>query len=226
MKLNNTIFLKYGSLYFHLCLSVGFALLLLVFRMKLTHSYFYLFLVWNLFLAGIPFIITQIMKYYSLWRTSLWQKMLLFLTWLLFLPNSPYIITDLVHLHNDHSNLLWLDLFLVFVFALNGLLLGLASLIDMYGFIAEKYSQKVSLFATFSICLLSGYGIYLGRFLRFNSWDILTKPVDLFEQIVNSLFQPKVWAITLAFGGLLWVLFSVLRSALVVREQHLVKEDT
>lgn len=225
MKINIIKYRKHHSLYFNLSLSIGFALLLLLFRMKLTDSYFYFFLVWNLFLAGIPFFITQVMKYYSAWQASTWQKIILFSIWLLFLPNSPYIITDLIHLHDDDSILIWLDLFLVFVFALNGLLLGLLSLIDMYGFIAKNYSKKISLVTTFSICLLCGYGIYLGRFLRFNSWDILTKPIFLFEQIGSSLAQPKVWAMTFAFGGLLWVLFSVLQSVLGMREQDIIKEE-
>lgn len=223
MNIKNIKLLKHYDLYFNLSLSIGFALLLLLFRMKLTHSYFYLFLVWNLFLAGIPFLITQVMKHYAAWRFSIWQKIFLFSTWLLFLPNSPYIITDLIHLHHDDSILVWLDLFLVFVFALNGLLLGLLSLIDMHGFISKSYSRKTSRITTFFICVLCGYGIYLGRFLRFNSWDVLTEPIFLFEQIGSSLTQPKVWAITFAFGGLLWVLFSVMHSFLITREQHVIK---
>ena len=212
-----------NPLYINLLLSLCFALLLLVFRAKLTHSYFYFFLIWNLFLAGIPFFITQVMKYYSAWRSSIGQKILLFSTWLLFLPNSPYIITDLIHLHDDDSILVWLDLFLVFVFALNGLLLGLLSLIDMHGFISKSYSRKTSSITTFLICVLCGYGIYLGRFLRFNSWDILTEPLFLFEQIGSSLTRPKVWAMTFAFGGLLWILFSVIQSVLRMRENHIIK---
>lgn len=206
-----SVYLK-NPLYINLFLSLSFALLLLILRAKLTHSYFYFFLVWNLFLAGIPFFITQVMKYYSAWQSSTFQKILLFSSWMLFLPNSPYIITDLIHLHDEDSILIWLDLFLVFVFALNGLLLGLLSLMDMSGYISKSYSKRTSHVAIIFICLLCGYGIYLGRFLRFNSWDILTKPIFLFNQIGSSLTQPKVWAITFAFGGLLWVLFLLLRS--------------
>jgi len=191
--------------------------------MKLTQSYFYFFLVWNLFLAGIPLFITQLMKYYHTWRTSTWQKILLFSTWLLFLPNSPYIITDLIHLHDKDSILIWFDLFLVFVFALNGLLLGLLSLMDMRGFISKIYSKRVSFLATFSICILCGYGIYLGRFLRFNSWDVLTKPIFLFEKIGSSLTQPKVWAMTLAFGGLLWIMFSILDTVFRTRGHEIIE---
>ena len=203
-----------ASLYFNLCLSIGFALLLLFFRIKLTNNLFYLFLVWNLFLAAIPFTITQLIKS----NTTLHSKKTIgyigFTVWLLFLPNSPYIITDLVHLHNKNSNLIWLDLFLVFVFAFNGLFLGVLSMLDMFSIVRTHYGNKIAKHTLFLVSIVSGYGIYLGRFLRFNSWDITTKPLTLIYQIADSLKQPKVWLISFAFGGFLWLLFSLVQSML------------
>ena len=220
MKINNIKFSRHSSLYFNLSLSIGFAFMILLFRMKITHSPYYLFLVWNLFLAGIPFAVTQVFKMSNKLRS--WKSIgfLGFAAWLLFLPNSPYIITDLVHLHSDRSSLVWLDLFLVFVFAFNGLLLGLLSMLDMFSLICQHYGSQVAKYTMFKVCLLSGYGIYLGRFLRFNSWDITTKPATLFYQIAHSLKEPKVWLITFAFGGFLWILFSVLQSVLQIRERQ------
>jgi len=220
MKFNNMKLSNHSSLYFNLSLSIGFAFLLLLFRMKITYSSFYLFLVWNLFLAGIPFGITQLFKMSNKLRSWKIVGFFGFAVWLLFLPNSPYIITDLVHLHSDHSSLVWLDLFLVFVFAFNGLLLGLLSMLDMFSLIRQRYGNRVAKYTLFKVCLLSGYGIYLGRFLRFNSWDITTKPATLLYQIAYSLKEPKVWLITFAFGGFLWILFSVLRSVLSLRERQ------
>lgn len=219
MKIKNIVLQTHNRLYLNLSLSIGFAFLLLVARMKITHSPFYLFLVWNLFLAGIPFAITQVFRIRKTLRTSKLFGYLAFAAWLLFLPNSPYIITDLIHLHNEHSNLIWLDLFLVFVFAFNGLLLGLLSMLDMFTLIREHYGNRVAKYTLFKVCLLSGYGIYLGRFLRFNSWDITTKPLTLFYQIADSLKEPKVWLITFGFGGFLWILFSLLQSVLEMRER-------
>lgn len=219
MTIKNLKTSKYGILYFYLCLSIGFAFLLLAYRIQLTHSKFYLFLVWNLFLAGIPFAISQTLKMSTKLSSLKIVGFISFFVWLLFLPNSPYIITDLVHLHSKHSNLLWLDLFLVFVFAFNGLLLGVLSMLDMFSLISKHYNTRVAKYTMFKVCLLSGYGIYLGRFLRFNSWDITTKPITLFYEIAQSLREPKVWLITFAFGGFLWLLFSVLQSVLQMREQ-------
>lgn len=197
--------------YFTLGLSIAFALLLLAFRIKLTHSFFYAFLVWNLFLAGIPYLISQTLKWYPPLRSSWVLSLLCFGCWLVFLPNSPYIITDLVHLHSEHSYLKWYDLFLVFVFALNGLLLGLLSMADMFALLSKKFSEKVGLFTMFKVSLLCGYGIYLGRFLRFNSWDVLTRPKSIFLEMMQTIYEPRMWLMTFAFGGLMWTLFLVMR---------------
>ncbi|NHF58138.1 DUF1361 domain-containing protein [Flavobacteriaceae bacterium TP-CH-4] len=209
-----TLLAKNRALYLNLMLSTAFALALLVFRIQLTQTYFYLFLVWNLFLAGIPFVISQALCHGRWLRNSKLLGTGSFLIWLLFLPNSPYIITDLVHLHDQASHLRWFDLFLVFVFALNGLVFGLLSLLDIYGLLAERYDRTVASYSLFKICLLSGFGIYLGRFLRFNSWDIVTKPTTLFHQAWFSMKEPKMWLFTLAFGGFLWILFTLLRALL------------
>lgn len=195
-----------------LALSLGFGMLLLLFRIGFTHSYFYTFLVWNLFLAGIPYGITLCLKIFPVLRASRILAICCFGTWLLFLPNSPYIITDLVHLHSEHSYLKWYDLFLVFVFALNGLLLGVLSMVDMFALLSEKYSKRVGMFTMFKVSLLCGYGIYLGRFLRFNSWDLFTQPGRILTEITATIYEPRLWLMTFAFGGLLWILFLLLRA--------------
>lgn len=195
-------------------LSICFALALYWARVTITQSMYFAFLVWNLFLAAVPYFVSQWLVDRSEIKTipsPLFYSG--FSLWLLFLPNSPYIITDLVHLHDDSATLIWLDMFLIFVFAINGLLLGLLSLWDMASVMHLRYPPRLTSLLLFLTCMLSGYGIYLGRFLRFNSWDVLTKPGVLFTEVLLSLNQPKVWLITLAFGGFLWILFQLLRSA-------------
>lgn len=210
--------LKYRRLYFNLFLSISFAMVLVFMRVKFTNSTYYLFLVWNLFLAGVPFLITQTYKLTLQWQKSKILALMTFAVWLLFLPNSPYIITDLVHLHDSFSYMVWYDMFLVFVFALNGLILGLLSLMDMSTMIRERYGKTAASYTIFKACLLSGFGIYLGRFLRFNSWDVATKPKVLLLEILQSLREPKVWMITFAFGGFLWILFLLLNSVNEMRK--------
>lgn len=207
-----SIFLNLYRRYSFLILSTGFALALLCLRIKVTHSAFYSFLVWNLFLAAVPYGTTQLLRQYSWLRNHRFLKFIAFGTWLLFLPNSPYIITDLIHLHSDKSNLPWLDLFLVFVFAFNGLLFGLLSLLDMHHLIRVRYGSKIAMYTIFQCCILSGYGIHLGRFMRFNSWDIIGKPFTLFTTIADSFYMDHIGLMTFAFGGFLWVLFLGMQS--------------
>ena len=215
MKLVITSFYQRYSL---LVLSTGFALALLFLRIKVTHSGFYSFLVWNLFLAAIPYGITQLLTHFPQVHKHWILKLLGFGTWLLFLPNSPYIITDLIHLHSDRSHLPWLDLFLVFVFAFNGLLFGLLSLLDMSRLIDKRYGTRIANYTIFQCCILSGYGIHLGRFMRFNSWDIFGKPLTLFRTITDSFYMDHVGLMTFAFGGFLWVLFLGLKS--LIPDRH------
>ena len=214
MKFFKYIRRKFGHLYLNMGLSIAFAIIVLLVRITLTHSLFYLFLVWNLFLAGVPFFITLLLKKYDRLRNQRHYMIAVFILWLLFLPNSPYIITDLVHLHNEYSYLAWLDLFLVFVFALNGLLIGLFSMMDMQTILLEKLGPLTTKILFFHVCILSGYGIYIGRFLRFNSWDITTKPITIFLKLVESIQNPKAWLFSLAFGSFIWILFGVLQSIL------------
>lgn len=207
-----TLLLKLDHRYLNLVLSVGFALLLLLVRTLIAQNIFYWFLPWNLFLAALPYMITQGLLYKYPSASEHYLFGLFFATWLLLLPNSPYIITDLVHLHNEHSFLVWIDLFLVFVFACNGLLFGLLSLLDMKQLLLQRFSSSLIGIILFIVCMLSGYGIYLGRFLRFNSWDIIARPLTLFGRIFDSLLDPYVWGMTFAFGGFLWILFLLFQS--------------
>ena len=117
------------KLYYIITISLIFSLFLLMVRIKLNHSFFYLFLVWNLFLAMVPFGITA----YLTSKTNI-KKInltLWFVIWLLFLPNAPYIITDLIHLRFGSDSYLWLDILVVTSFACNGLLLFYLSMMDM-----------------------------------------------------------------------------------------------
>jgi uncharacterized membrane protein len=114
------IFKQY-RLYSIVTISLIFSVFLLMVRIKLNHSFFYLFLIWNVFLATIPFVITS---YLTMQPNIKKMKLILwFGTWLLFLPNAPYIITDLIHLRLNPDSYLWLDILVVTSFACNGLLL-------------------------------------------------------------------------------------------------------
>ncbi|WP_203258987.1 DUF1361 domain-containing protein [Hyunsoonleella ulvae] len=185
-----------------LTVSMLFSIIILMIRIKLTHSFFYLFLVWNLFLAVIPYAITTYLvslpKLNKLWL-GFW-----FGVWLLFLPNAPYIITDLLHLKISNTTFLWLDILVVLSFACTGLLLFFLSFYTMKELLLKRFSLKKMNYLIFILCFLNGFGVYLGRFLRYNSWEILSNPKFLFEDVYAIVTQPfrhpEAWLFTFLFG--------------------------
>ena len=133
-------------------------------------------LIWNLFLAWIPFVLA--VAVYDRWRRHGAAAVLLALgaLWLLFFPNAPYIVTDYVHLERTADAPYWYDAVTVSAFAWTGLLLGFASLFLMQT-VVRQWRGVVSgwVFAGAALALGS-LGIYLGRFLRLNSWDAIEHP--------------------------------------------------
>lgn len=192
-----------------LSLSMVLSVVLLMVRMKLNHSFFYLFLVWNLFLAVIPYAITT----YLISLPNIKRISLLFYgsIWLLFLPNAPYIITDLLHLRLSSIHFMWLDVLLVTSFAFNGMMLFFLSLMDMELILNKHLSTKTIGYLTTCVCILTGFGMYLGRFLRYNSWEIIQHPSALFTDIIDIIIQPSLhmeaWIFTGSFGLFLIVGF-------------------
>lgn len=187
--------------------SMLFSIVLLMIRMKFTHSFLYLFLVWIFFLAVIPFAITTYLA--SLPKLNKFVLVFWFSVWLLFLPNAPYIITDLLHLKISDSHLLWLDILVIMSFALNGLMLFYLSMSDMKTILQTSISKKKGNYIITITIFLCGFGVYLGRFLRYNSWEILSNPKYLFVDIINMIVKPfahqEAWLFTILFGVFLWV---------------------
>ena len=184
-----------------------FSIILLMVRMKLNKSYFFLFLIWNVFLAIIPYTITMYLNTkpnISKIKLAFWS-----LVWLAFLPNAPYIVTDLIHIKIGNHSLLWLDVLVVLSFALSGLLLFFISIMDMQKLLKSKFEKLPVEAVSIVIIFLCGFGVYLGRFLRYNSWEIISQPHLLFKDIITIIFSPfqhfEAWLFTLGFGAFLVV---------------------
>ncbi|GAA4238257.1 DUF1361 domain-containing protein [Postechiella marina] len=201
-----------------LIIAISLSIVLLIIRMLLTHSYYYLFLVWNLFLAVVPFAITA--HIISLPKLNKYLMFLWFSAWLLFLPNAPYIVTDLLHIKFNNTNLLWLDILVISAFALNGLILFYYSLLEMKTVLLKHIQTHKVSFLINLIPFLSAFGVYLGRFLRYNSWEILSNPRVLILDIVIIINQPikhkEAWLFTILFGSFLsigfWIFKTVINS--------------
>jgi uncharacterized membrane protein len=196
----------------------GFALvaLLVLLRYTISGKLYYGFLLWNLLLAYIPYRISHWLSvsfglngaFEKAWQASVvW--LIGFAAWLLFFPNAPYIVTDFVHLAARHGIPIWYDAALLFAAASTSLWTGCLSLLQM----EKLWRQKVRIIPApmfvAAVLLLCGFGIYLGRFLRFNSWDVLTHPVELLWAVGVRILMPwqhgRTWGTTVVFALLLWV---------------------
>jgi uncharacterized membrane protein len=153
-----------------------FCVALVLVRFARSGSTEYMALIWNLFLAWIPFVLAVVV--YDRWRRHGAGLAVLVIAalWLLFFPNAPYIVTDFVHLKHRHEAPYWYDAVTVSAFAWTGLLLGFASLFLMQT-VVRQWRGVVSGWAFVGVALaLGSVGIYLGRFLRLNSWDAVEHP--------------------------------------------------
>jgi uncharacterized membrane protein len=170
-----------------LLFSALFSLLLLTARILFTGHILFSFLVWNLFLAWVPYALTRRMETEHTAGKRFW---FLSLVWLLFLPNSFYILTDLFHLTMDRAMPLWYDLALLLSFAWSGMLLGVRSMHAMEGLLSRRLHLRLGWLFVLPLMALNAFGIYLGRYLRFNSWDVLANPFELLQDILYLLIHP------------------------------------
>ena len=177
---------------------------MVVFRIFFTDSYAYIGFVWNLFLAWIP--LASALAVWRLGKGGALSRLLiagLFICWLLFFPNAPYMVTDIIHLYPRAGISIWFDLMLVFSFAWNALVVGFVSLRIMQHYVEWCYGKLASWgFVLFALGAAS-FGVYLGRFLRWNSWDILSNPRALLYDIAIRLLDPLSHPHTFAFIVLL-----------------------
>jgi uncharacterized membrane protein len=177
--------------FYALVLSSALAAGILAGRVLRAHQGSYIFLIWNLFLAWVPY-------GWSLWAASIqrrfprdwWRLLLPGALWLLFFPNAPYIITDFVHLYERPPVPLWYDIGLLAAFAWSGCFLAVVSLQTMQRLVRQYCGALLSwLFVAASVGL-SGLGVYLGRFERWNSWDLLLSPHDVLVAAARPILFP------------------------------------
>jgi uncharacterized membrane protein len=199
-----------------LATSMGFSCMLVALRILHTGSTLYIYMVWNLFLACIPYAISTWLTASARIRQPL-ARLLIFLVWLLFLPNSFYILTDLYHLTDSRHPRVpeWYDLALIFSFAWNGLLLGILSLRQMEKYGRPQSTLKNNWLFIVPVMALNALGVYVGRYLRYNSWDILSNPFQLISDITGMITHPfrnqYAWDMILCYTTLLIFIYSMMK---------------
>lgn len=171
----------------------------------------YLFLGWNLFLAWVPLLLAFYLKKHFTLKWGIRFYMVLGI-WLLFFPNAPYIITDLIHLNERYNPAAWYDILLLFSSALNGLLLGFYSLYLVHNKLRMQFSERTTWILVFGFSVLSGYGIYLGRVLRWNSWDLFVHPITLLKESLVQLTSFHAISMTIGFSSFILILYYVFKT--------------
>lgn len=150
-----------------------------------TGDPYYRFLVWNLILAWVPLALAVAAYARARRRVDLVVAALL-VPWLLFFPNAPYLLTDFIHLGEGPAPL-WYDALMLSAFAWTGLLLGFASLYLVQMILRRALGATIAWVGVLGALGLASVGVYVGRFVRFNSWDALLHPVRVAEVVNEQL---------------------------------------
>lgn len=190
-----------------------------------TKEILYINMVWNVFLAFLPLLFSNLL-FYGHARWGWVCKGALGILWLLFFPNAPYMITDFIHISGYDFYLsrvayseiiystdmtLWIRIVYIGIGVFMGILSGMLSLRMIHILLRRKLDAFYSWCILLSVFLLTGYGIFLGRFLRLNSWNII-KPRKLLLEITDSvsMFSLKFTILYAFFVGAVYVVFFLL----------------
>ncbi|MCB0101027.1 MAG: DUF1361 domain-containing protein [Anaerolineales bacterium] len=195
-------------------------------RVVYTDSSRHTGLIWNLFLAWIPFILAYFA--HALSRKRVWVYLaipFIAMLWLLFFPNAPYMLTDLQDLARGtgHEAPLWYDVIIVVWCSWTGTLLGVISLYLMQDIISRTFNRWLGWVFVLVISGLSSFGIYLGRFVRLNSWDILQNPTETAIEILGVVIDPSR---RLAVFSVAYTFFFLFIFLLLYSFSHMLQEQT
>ncbi len=192
--------------------SLIFTLSLLAVRVLYTGDINYIFYPWNLFLAIVPLWFSGLLLKQG---TFNYKSILLLCLWLLFLPNAPYLVTDIFHFEERPPVPMWFDLMLVFSGAWNGILICMISLYRVEKYLRIILNEKFVNSIIFLLLIPCGYGIYIGRYLRYNSWDIVIEPVSILRTSSHHFSHPfqniNVWLFTFVFALFLGIIYFTIK---------------
>jgi len=179
-----------------------------------NHSGTFAYLNWNLFLAWVPLVFTLWLEKVlrdNLW--SSWRALILTILWLGFLPNTFYMISDFIHVQDVQRVDLLYDVVMFSSFIFNGVILGFVSLFLVHKELLKRLSKRVGTLLVALILLACSFAIYLGRDLRWNTWDVLINPAsvlfDVSDPVINPRAHPQTFSTTLSFFVLLGSLYIV-----------------
>jgi uncharacterized membrane protein len=182
-----------------------------LFRRLYSGTWGFFFLNWNLFLAFVPWALTSLSFIRPRVQKSILGILAFLIFWLLFFPNAPYIITDLFHLRVIKNMPVWYDTLMILSYAWTGLLFGFLSLWDIERILKQKLPQPLVTGLSTFLLFVGSFGIYIGRYLRWNTWDLFTKTsqvlTDIGDRFVNPFEHQTTWGVTLFMGSFLNIMY-------------------
>lgn len=200
----------------------GIIALLMAGRILYTKSLHFVFLIWNLFLAWVPYLVSLFFSSVSL--SSKKQGLALLFLWLLFVPNAFYIVTDFIHLRMHSNTPMWFDAVFLFACSFVGVVLGFVSLNRAMLLLEKLFTANIVRYILPPLLLVIGYGIYLGRFQRWNSWDIVHNPLALATSIADDIIFPfrnmRVWGISAVFALMVGAVYKLLKKLPTGNTRH------
>jgi uncharacterized membrane protein len=210
-------------------LRYAFAILILYILVSIplylhTNEMLYINMIWNVILAFLPLLFANLLLH-RFKKLRLILKPILVVLWLAFFPNAPYMVTDFIHIsgygfylnQEEYSQLilstnmtLWIRIVYIGIGMLMGTLSGLLSLRIVHQILRQKFDSLFSWFILLIVFLFTGYGIFLGRFLRLNSWNIV-HPHQLLLKIASSasIFSVKFTILYAFFVGVIYLVFCI-----------------
>ncbi|MGH7240704.1 MAG: DUF1361 domain-containing protein [Candidatus Saccharimonadales bacterium] len=199
--------------------ATGASCLLLLADSLHNHSFYFAYLVWNLFLAWLPLVFAYWLVrvlHNKLW--SSWEALGVTALWLVFLPNSFYMVSDFIHLAEVSEHDLLYDAVMLTSFITVAVVMGISSLYLVHRQVMKRLSLRGSTVWLGLIILLCSFAIYLGRDLRWNSWDVLTNPggllFDVSDRFMHPASYPDMFLTTGIFALLMASLYGLALSAI------------
>jgi uncharacterized membrane protein len=197
-----------------LALASGFCGALALTRVFYTGRSAYIWLGWNLVLAWVPLLLALAIsrRHAPGGRPSWPPSAALGVAWLAFFPNAPYLVTDLIHLRSRAFMPLWYDAMMVFAFALTGVYLAFLSLWLVHRLVERRFGPGAGWTFVAAVAGLSGFGVYLGRYPRWNSWDVVARPGELLADLAAQVRdpEPRAFGVTLMMAALFGIAYLML----------------
>lgn len=196
-------------------ITTGLSLFIVLTRVMLTGSSRFTFVPWNLLLCWVPFafsiaLVANLER--RPWRH--WHNLLLSLLWLVFLPNTWYVLTDFIHVRSSGQASQMFDIVLVTSLVITGFGLGYASLLAVHRQLRLRMSGLNSALLIEAVILFCSFAIYIGRDLRWNSWDVIADPtgilLDVSDRLVNPFGYPRAISITVMFFVLISAVYAAI----------------